>query len=376
MLNSHVRAMEDIELCRTEAMGGHVYQCTECKALLYSYHSCKNRHCPKCQNRDATAWIEAQHKLLLPVPYYMVTYTLPEEMRHIARSHQKHVYSALFRASAAALKKLALDHRYLGARIGMVGVLQTWTRDMMFHPHIHYIVPGGGLSTDRTCWIPTRHKSFLVPVTALGRIFKAKFRDEMEKTRLFDEIPSSAWKKDWVVHCEHVASGREALTYLAPYVYRIAISNNRILKCEDDHVTFRFRENDTGKWRSKKVHVHEFIRRFLQHVLPRSFIKVRYYGFMAHKNRHLIETIRGFFGNGRSRFAADPDENGKNSDNQKSPSSTSLLCPHCGNPLHLIRKLPGMKRGPPHRTTIENPSPAQHGKYSKRDTIANACSAA
>ncbi len=183
MLPSHLRAMQDIEQCRTAALGGQVYYCNQCLADRYSYHSCKNRNCPKCGNEQANEWLDQQQNLLLPIPYFMVTFTLPQELRAGARSNQKLIYNLLFRASSAALLKLAQDPRFVGGRIGMVGVLHTWTRQLLYHPHVHFIVTGGGLRDDGS-W-KFSHPDFLVPVLALSKIFRAKFRDELSSAPSF-----------------------------------------------------------------------------------------------------------------------------------------------------------------------------------------------
>ena len=187
MLPSHRRAMQDIETCRTESLGGQVYFCTQCQEQRYSYHSCKNRHCPKCQNEQANDWLQTA-ELLLPTHHFLVTFTLPAELRPLARSHQKTIYNLLFRASSAALLQLAQDPRFVGGRLGMVGVLHTWTRQLLYHPHVHYIVTGGGLTADGR-WRSSR-KDFLVPVKALSPIFRAKFRDALKQTELFAQVPA------------------------------------------------------------------------------------------------------------------------------------------------------------------------------------------
>jgi putative transposase/transposase-like zinc-binding protein len=227
MLPSHHRALHDIIACRTEKMGGHLYCCEnpDCEQLVYAYHSCGNRSCPKCGQDKTQRWIEKQNNLLLKTHYFLVTFTLPRELRPIARSNQKVAYDLLFKSSAAALQKLAKAPRLVGGDIGMMGGLHTWRRDMGHHPHVHFIVPGGGLSADRSKWLPS-NTDFFVPVEALSPIFRAKFRDALKKTDLFDSVPAGVWKKDWVVHCKPVGNGNSALKYLAPYVYRIAITNS------------------------------------------------------------------------------------------------------------------------------------------------------
>ncbi len=243
---SHLDAMTDIEQCRTEALGGQVYQCPECGEKRYSYHSCQNRHCPKCQNAAGQEWLEQQQALLLPVPYFLLTFTLPEELREVARSHQKLVYGLLFRASAAAAQQLAQDPRFVGGTLGMVGVLHTWTRALIYHPHVHYVVPGGGLAPDGSAWRPAR-EDFLLPVRALSVLFRAKFRDALRQTEFFAQVPAEVWTQDWVVHCQPVGNGAGALKYLAPYIFRVAISNRRILSLEDDQVTFGYTDARSGQ---------------------------------------------------------------------------------------------------------------------------------
>ena len=223
----------------------------------------------------------------------MVTFTLPEELRSLARSHQKLMYDLLFRCSAAALQDLAQDPRFVGGQIGMVGVLQTWARDLSYHPHVHYLVPGGGV-TDAEQWQRARN-GFLVHVKPLSSLFRGKFRAALEKTVLYEQVPAEVWhaKRDWVVHCQAVGSGEAALKYMAPYIFRVAISNNRIVKVEHDQVTFRYFDNQ-GKRRYCTLPVLEFMRRSLcvQHVLPKGFKKVRYYGLFSPAKRELLNRVR------------------------------------------------------------------------------------
>jgi hypothetical protein len=205
LLPSHRQAMRAIEQCRTEALGGQVYACPECGEVQYSDHSCRNRHCPKCQNDKAQEWLEAQQDLLLPVPYFMLTFTLPAALNEIVRSNQSLFYNLLFRVSAAATQHLAKDARFVGGQIGMVGILHIWGRNLSYPPHIHYLVPAGGLAGDtRTlrslgqAWLPTR-QDFLLPVKALLKIFRGKFRQALQKTALFTQLPDRVWQQEWVV---------------------------------------------------------------------------------------------------------------------------------------------------------------------------------
>lgn len=297
MPESHWRAMDAIESCRTEARGGQVYFCPTCSIHRFSYHSCKNRHCPKCQNDQATEWLEAQQALLLPTPAFLVTFTVPQELRAMVRCRPRSLLSILFRASAEALQQLARDPRFVGGQIGMVAVLHTWTRDLLYHPHIHCVVPAGALS-EKT-WVQSRYKNFLVHVRPLSVLFRAKFRDAVKKldqaegTALFSSVPPQTWKKPWVVHCKAVGSGEHALQYLARYVFRVALSNSRILALEAGAVTFSYKDAETKVNKTSRLPAEEFIRRFLLHVLPARFVKVRYYGLFASSNRQSLARARG-----------------------------------------------------------------------------------
>lgn len=339
MLPSHLRAMEDIERCRTEALGGQLYFCDQCQERQYSYHSCKNRHCPKCQNEQANEWLDHQKNLLLPVTHFMVTFTLPEELRPLARAHQKIVYNILFHASSEALQQLALDRRFIGGRSGLLGVLHTWTRDLMYHPHVHYIVTGGGLTEDGK-WNSSR-PDFLLPVKALSPIFRAKFRDLLKQTDLFPLVDQQVWRKDWVVHSQPVGSGEAAFKYLAPYIFRVAISNRRILALEDGQVTFSYKDSATDQTRFSTIPAEEFIRRFLQHVLPKGFVKVRYYGLLAATNRHLLDQVRQLL------TTATSQSNSSNDDCLRKDTGEPPRCPKCGAALRLVERLQPKTRWPP-----------------------------
>jgi ribosomal protein L37AE/L43A len=337
---SHLDAMTDIERCRTETLGGQVYQCPECGEKRYSYHSCQNRHCPKCQNAAGQEWLEQQQALLLPVPYFLLTFTLPEDLREVARSHQKLVYGLLFRTSAAAAQELAQDPRFVGGTLGMVGVLHTWTRALIYHPHVHYVVPGGGLVPDGKAWHPAR-EDFLLPVRALSMIFRAKFRDALRKTELFPEIPPEVWTQDWVVHCQPVGDGAHALKYLAPYIFRVAISNKRILQLENDEVTFGYTDGRSGQRKTCTLNAEEFIRRFLQHVLPKGFSKVRYYGFYSPSRREALSKVRQLLS-----CATTPARQGPPPPAQPLPAA-EMQCPICGKSMRLVSTLRPRSRCPP-----------------------------
>jgi hypothetical protein len=336
LLPSHRRALQDIEQCRTAVLGGQVYFCNQCQQQRYSYHSCKNRHCPKCGNEQATAWLQAQQHLLLPTHHFLVTFTLPAQLRSLARSNQRTIYNLLFRAASQALLQLAQDPRFCGGLIGMVGVLHTWTRTLLYHPHVHFIVTGGGWSQDRR-WLAAR-KDFLVPVKALSPIFRAKFREQLAQSDLFQQVPGRVWQQDWVVHSQPIGSGLAAFKYLAPYIFRVAISNHRIINLKEGHVTFKYKDSATKQISFATVSATEFIRRFLQHVLPERFVKVRYYGLLSPAYRQLLAQVRQLL----SATAAEP----KPVVLKTTAPAALLSCPHCGGPLILLALLAPRGRAP------------------------------
>ena len=271
---SHRQALADIEDCRTAALGGHVDACEHCQESQYSYHACTNRHGPTGQNDRAHQWLDTQREFLLPVPHFLVPVTVPDGLRALARSHQNILYPTLFRSSAAAVQQLASDSRCVGGHSGMVGMLHTWTRDLRSHPHGHSLVPGGGLSADGRAWLPSRAPC-LVPVKPLSMMFRAKCRAALPKTTLCALVPPDTWDKDGVVHSESVGRGGEALPYLAPYMFRVAISPNRLLTLAAGKVTFQEKASATGQTQGCTVTAAECMRRFLPHVLPDRCVKVR-----------------------------------------------------------------------------------------------------
>jgi hypothetical protein len=343
MLPSHRRTLRDIAQCRTPAMGGHVYYCADCGETHYQFHSCQNRHCPQCQHQLGEQWLDRQRDLLLPVPYFMVTFTLPAPLREVARQQQKVVYNILFRTAAEALQQLAWDPRYVGGQMGMVGVLHTWGRNLSYHPHVHFLVPAGGVSAQGEQWVPAQH-NFLVPVRALSILFRAKFRDALQRTELFDQVPSEIWQHDWVVHCKPVGKGEGALKYLAPYIFRVAISNRRILKVANGHVTFRYRESDTGSWRRCTLTAMEFLRRFLQHVLPKGFVKVRYYGLFSPSWRVHLPRIRLALAVPGTEYDL-ATETASTTPTVK--AGVRVLCPTCGQAMRWVKRLRPAARCPP-----------------------------
>jgi len=339
MLPSHKRAMCDIVLCRTEALGGRCYRCEPCDDYRYSYHSCKNRNCPKCGNDDASKWLTAQKALLLPVQHFLVTSTLPAELRRLARSNQKRIYGLLLRCTAKAIQKLARDPKWVGGEIGLMGVLQTWKRDLCFHVHAHFIVPGGAISPDGQHWLPAQ-RDFLMPEKAVATILRGKFRDALKKyPELFRQVPSKVWRTDWVVDIEPVGNAKTALKYLAPYIFRIAISNKRIVRFQDGQITFRYQDNK-GTWHTPTLEAEKFISRFLQHVLPRRFVKVRYYGFFSPRKRRVLEHVKELFG------LFDSEEKNTASGGCLAAEVRVMRCPRCGEPMVFVCDIKPQKHAP------------------------------
>ncbi len=292
----HLKAVNAIINCRTSVMGGDVYYCDACRKFHYSYHSCKNRHCPKCGSNDSEKWLEKQKQKMLPVDYFMVTFTIPQELRFICRSHQKLFYSIMFKASSEALKTLLNDPRYAGGKAGFIGILHTWTRQLHYHPHIHFIVPGGAFDVVKNRW-NSENSKFLVPVKALSKLYRRNFQQELKKKDLqvYQFLPGNIWRMKFISHSKLMGKGENALGYLARYLHRVAISNSNIIDCKDGKVTLRYRESGSNKTKYQTITAIEFMRRFLQHVLPCGFQKIRYYGFLNATAKSVWEKIQAYF---------------------------------------------------------------------------------
>ena len=303
---SQRRVMTAIEICRTQALGGHVERCEDCSHTRIAYNSCRNRHCPKCQWRAAEAWLDARKAELLPVPYFHVVFTLPAEIGAIAYQNKAKVYGLLFTAAAEALTTIAADPKHLGAAIGVTGVLHSWGQNLDHHPHIHCIVPGGGISLDGDRWVPCR-SNFFLPVRVLSRLFRRLFLDGLVRLHAAGDLlffnnlvalnePDSfqtylapLHRTKWVVYAKQPFAGPEqVLAYLARYTHRVAIGNGRIVGLDDTHVSFRWKDyRDSGHHRSKimRLEAGEFMRRFLLHVLPDGLHRIRHYGLFANGHR-------------------------------------------------------------------------------------------
>ena len=332
MLPSHRRVMTAITTCRTQALGGSLYRCPSCERKHYSYHSCGNRHCPQCGADSAERWARTQSARIPRVPCFLMTFTVPHgELTALIRSHHNDLYRLLFSTSQQALKKLCADPRHLGAEPGMLAVLHTWGRDIGYHPHVHMLVPAGGLDA-RGRWVRTRYRDFLVPVKALSVIFRAKVRDGLKELGLLDALPAELWQKSWVVHCEPAGRGPELIRYLARYIHRVALPNRSVVALNDGRVTFRYQPVGTKRYKTMTLPALSFMARFLQHVLPRRFAKVRYYGFLHARCSAKLEAIRDQLGLAQPLPAADIPQ--------------PMLCPHCHTPLLLIENLPRLRRPP------------------------------
>jgi len=297
MLPSHTRAMADILACRTPALGGSLFACDiNCGHLDFAYHSCRNRHCPKCHYGPTQLWLEGVRQRLLPCPYYLGTFTLPAELRPLARSHQRIVYDILLREAAATLQHLADDPRWVGGTLGILAVLHTWSRNLSYHPHVHLLVTAGGLTEHGEAWRKPAHSRFLVPGYALSTIFRAKIRDALARENLLNQVDPTVFRKPWNVHLQHAGDGEHAAEYLSRYVHRVALTNDRIEAFDHDRVTFRYICSRTHQTRHLTLPVLTFIARFLQHVLPKGFAKIRGYGLFRpaatrprERARHLLQ---------------------------------------------------------------------------------------
>jgi hypothetical protein len=280
MMPSHQKALWDIAACCTRELGGRLYRCDDCHDTFWHYHCCRNRACPKCHGSQTRQWLQERQAELLPCDYFHAVVTVPSELRAVFRRHQKLLYGLLMQVSATAVKDLCAQKRHLGALPGMLSVLHTWNGQLGYHPHVHLLVTAGGITADGRHWEPARGE-FLVPVAVLSRKIAAQFCAALKAAApaVFAVIPASVWKRQWVSFCKHYGHGTDAvLSYLSRYVFRTAISNARILSVDQSHVTFRWKDRDAGAWRTERLLGVEFLRRFLEHVLPRGFHKVRYYG--------------------------------------------------------------------------------------------------
>ena len=374
---AQLKVMSAIEACRSAALGGHVLRCQSCHHQQIAYNSCRNRHCPKCQGSTAHRWLEARQADLLPVDYYHLVFTLPAPISDLAYSNKSVIYTILFKAAAKTLQTIAADPKHLGARLGITLVLHTWGSAMPHHPHVHGIVPGGGLSTNGQRWVSCR-PGFFLPVRVLSRLFRRLFMEDLNKAfqagelkffgehqSLADEATFANWLKpmkqiEWVVYAKRPFAGPKAvLAYLSRYTHRVAIANSRLLTLDDRGVTFKwkdYRNKGQSRFKTMTLKTDEFIRRFLIHVLPSGFHRIRHYGLLANARR--AENIK------RARALLidqaevkdnekDVSENTKSSQDEiaEQPQAT-YTCTDCGNPMVIIERFERgqLPRAPPTRT--------------------------
>jgi hypothetical protein len=357
------RVMSAIEACRTAALGGHVEQCEDCAHTRIAYNSCRNRHCPKCQWSAAQAWLDARKAELLPVPYFHVVFTLPAAIRAIAYQNKAKVYGLLFTVAAETLAIIAADPKHLGAAIGVTAVLHTWGQKLDHHPHVHCIVPGGGISLDGQRWIPSR-SSFFLPVQVLSCLFRRLFLERLEElhaTGQLEFFTDLAGLKDahafraylaplrwrrWVVYAKRPFAGpSQVLAYLARYTHRVAIANSRLLSLSDGSVHFRWKDYRDGKIKVMTLEAGEFIHRFLLHVLPDGFHRIRHYGLFANGHRADKLTLC------RKLLDAAPastDREGDNDDHDLTCESEPPPCPCCGGRMKIIERFDGPLSRPYH----------------------------
>jgi len=349
------RALSDIAACRTAALGGHVEECDQCGHRQIAYNSCRNRHCPKCQATAAAQWVEAREAELLPVEYAHVVFTLPASLGPIALQNPREVYNILFRAAAETLQQIAADPKHLGAEIGFLSVLHTWGQNLGHHPHVHCVVPGGGISPDGARWVACR-PGFFLPVRVLSRVFRGKFLallgdafDEGKLTfhgTLRELADAAAFRRrltasaqvEWVVYAKPPFGGPEqVLKYLARYTHRVAISNRRLTALEGDRVTFRWKDYaHGGKAKTMTLRAGEFIRRFLLHVLPAGFVRIRHYGFLANRLcREKLERCRELLGVVTTPEPIAP-ETSADSKEDLGGQPAARICPSCGRGRMVI----------------------------------------
>jgi hypothetical protein len=347
-----LKVMSAIERCRTAALGGHVARCEDCSHTLIAYNSCRNRHCPKCQGAAAKDWLAEREAELLPVPYFHVVYTLPAALRDIAYQNKAVVYDLLFKASAETLLTIAADPKHLGARIGFISVLHTWGSTLVHHPHVHMIVPGGGLSPDRSKWIACRPRYFLT-VEVLSALFRRLFLEMLlaahraGRLQFFGDHVALASKtaferrlkplrnSKWVVYCKRPFAGpRQVLRYLSRYTHRVAISNRRLISADENGVTFKYKDyrlDGTARYKTMTLATDEFIRRFLIHVLPKGLHRIRHYGLLAKAN------CAANIAHARELLAASPSKEPEPS--EATPDEQRVLpcpCPCCGGRMIII----------------------------------------
>src|SRR5450432_346019 len=360
----HEKVLLAIARCRTAALGGHRDQCSDCGHTAISYNSCRNRHCPKCQGNARVRWLQARERELRPASYVHVVFTLPRELAPLALQNKRLIYNLLFHASAETLLHIARDPQHLGAESGFFSVLHSWTQRLQFHPHIHCVIAAGGLAADHSSWISAR-RSFFLPVGVLNRVFRGKFVEGLRNAFQRGELQFhgnllplaqprafSAWlrvlfRHNWVVYSKPPFGGPEhVLRYLGAYTHRVAIANSRLVALSDGNVTFRWRDSAHGnKKRLMTLAVEEFLRRFLLHLLPRGFVRIRNFGFLANRNRTtLLPLCMQLLGGSQENTATAASLS-------KEETHSLWNCPACGGTMHVVERISSAQlllRAPPH----------------------------
>ena len=365
----HHKAMDAIEICRTSKLGGHEDECDKCGFIKISYNSCRNRHCPKCQCLDKERWLESRKRDVLPTQYFHVVFTNPEELSPISLRNQSVAYNIHFKAASETLKELTRDTKHLGALVGFIGILHTWSQTLLHHPHIHFIVPGGGLSLDKTRWIACK-EDFFIHFEVLSRLFKGKYLyylkeayysgalnlsgtiEYLKGKTAFEKLCSLLYDKEWVVYSRPTFKESDSvIDYLGRYTHRVAITNDRIVKLENDHVIFKYRDRrDNDKVKLMSLEAFKFIRRFLYHILPEGFMKIRHYGILSNRNKNdKLVTCKKFLG-------VDADDSGQTKEKEswedllmRITGTDPKMCPNCKKGKMILQKRlrPGKERDPP-----------------------------
>jgi len=368
---AQLKVMSAITQCRTSALGGHVLRCDGCGVDQIAYNSCRNRHCPKCQSTAAQRWLDARQADLLPIEYFHVVFTLPAPIADIAYTNKAVLYGLLFDVAAEVLQTIAADPKHLGARIGATLVLHTWGSALTHHPHVHGIVPGGGLGADGTRWVACR-PGFFLPVRVLSRLFRRRFLEELQRlqqtgrlqffgehacladARAFRQWLAPMHRCEWVVYAKRPFAGPSAvLAYLSRYTHRVAISNSRLLALDERGVTFRwkdYRAKGSTRHKAMTLSPEEFMRRFLLHVLPSGFHRIRHYGLLSNGNRRLgLAAARELLGVAANTTTAIADDAAANDEPGSKPPA--FVCRHCGRPMVVVMLLAAETsiRAPPRR---------------------------
>ncbi len=348
MMPSQRKALQDIAACQTREMGGRRYQCDNCSKDFWHYHGCRNRSCPKCHGAQTRQWLARREAEVLPCGYFHAVVTVPEELRPIFLKNQKIMYGLLFQVAANAIRQLCLDPKYVGAEPAILGVLHTWTNQILYHPHVHFLVSAGGITEDGKSWREAR-KNYLIPAPLLSKKVAIELRMRLEKEHpdLFRQVPRGVWHKSWCSFIKAYGQEKDAVVrYLSRYVFRIAVTNARVIAIDATHVTFRYKDRDSGEIRQCRIEGIEFLRRYLMHVLPRGFHKVRYYGLWHHSRRGqasrawlLLMLAKPYSDDGKVTLAklaeslSQPtaEDSLTEGDSLSEAESRTPCCPHCGS---------------------------------------------